>query len=376
MEQKKIWLATPHMSDEGYEKEYIAEAFDLNWITTLGKNVTEFESGLKQYSGASHVVAACSGTAALHLAVLLAGVGPGDLVFCQDLTFAASVNPAAYEKANLVFLDSEKDTWNLDPAALEKAIDQYGVPKAVVAVDLYGTPAKLQEITGLCTRYNTPLIEDAAEALGSTYDGVMCGLFGQYGAWSFNGNKIITTSGGGALITWTAEDAAHALKLATQAREPVAWYQHEEIGYNYRLSNISAGIGRGQLRVLDQRLARKREIFARYQELLAGLPLTFMPTPEGTNPNRWLTVVLLDADCGVTPNQVIDALAAENIETRNVWKPMHLQPVFRDCPFVSAGERPVSEDLFARGLCLPSGTNMTDAEQQRVCDALRRCFGA
>ena len=322
------------------------------------------------------MVAASSGTAALHLAVLLAGVGPGDLVFCQDLTFAASVNPAAYEKANLVFLDSEEDTWNLDPAALEKAIEQYGVPKAVVAVDLYGTPAKLSEITAICERYNIPLIEDAAEALGSTYNGVMCGLFGNYGAWSFNGNKIITTSGGGALVTRTEEDAAHALKLATQAREPVAWYQHEEIGYNYRLSNISAGIGRGQLRVLDRRLARKREIFARYQELLAGLPLCFPPTPTGTNPNRWLTVVLLDADCGVTPNQVIDALAAENIETRNVWKPMHLQPVFRGCPFVSAGERPVSEDLFARGLCLPSGTNMADAEQQRVCDALRRCFGA
>lgn len=248
MEQEKIWLATPHMSDEGYEKEYISEAFDQNWITTLGENVAEFERGLREYSGAKHVTALSSGTAALHLAVLLSGIRPGDLVFAQDLTFAASVNPAAAEKAGLVFLDSERNTWNLDPAALEKAIDEYGVPKAVIAVDLYGVPARLEEIAAICRRHGIVLIEDAAEALGSVYHGAMCGTCGDYGVWSFNGNKIITTSGGGALVSPTAEDAAHALKLATQAREPAAWYEHAEIGYNYRLSNICAGIGRGTAR--------------------------------------------------------------------------------------------------------------------------------
>ena len=376
MEQEKIWLATPHMSDEGYEKEYIAQAFDLNWVTTLGKNVTEFEAALKKYSGASYVTATASGTAALHLAVRLAGVQQGDPVFCQDLTFAASVNPAVYEKANLVFIDSERDTWNMDPAALERAIERYGIPKAVIVVDLYGIPAKLDEIAAICKKHGIVLIEDAAEALGSTYKGTVCGTFGDYGVWSFNGNKIITTSGGGALVTHAGEEAAHALKLATQAREPVPWYEHTEVGYNYRLSNICAGIGRGQMHVLEQRVQRKRELFAHYSELLSGLPVQFMPVPEETRCNSWLSVVLLDEDCGVTPDQVVEALAAENIECRRVWKPMHLQPVFRNYPFVSAGNEPVSEDLFERGVCLPSGTNMTDAQQERVCAALRRCLGA
>ena len=374
MGQEKIWLATPHMSDEGYEKAYIAEAFDLNWITTLGKNVHEFEQGLKLYGNAPHITATCSGTAALHLAVLLSGIKPGDLVFAQDLTFAASVNPAACEKANLVFLDSERDTWNLDPAVLEKAIELYGVPKAVIAVDLYGVPAKLGEIAAICKRHGITLIEDAAEALGSTYNGAMCGTFGNYGVWSFNGNKIITTSGGGALISPTAEDAAHALKLATQAREPVAWYEHTEIGYNYRLSNICAGIGRGQLHILDQHVAKKRAIFDYYRENLVNLPLAFLPFPNGTQPNCWLSVALLDKKCSVTPGDVIAALAAENIESRHVWKPMHLQPVFRDCPFVTLGDHSVSGDLFVRGICLPSDVNMTAEQQARVCAVLRRCF--
>lgn len=374
MEQKKIWLATPHMSDEGYEQQYIREAFDLNWITTLGKNVTEFEKGLCAFSGAQHVVATSAGTAALHLAVLLAGVGPGDLVFCQDLTFAASVNPAAYERAKLVFIDSEEDTWNMDPAALERAIQLYGVPKAVIAVDLYGTPAKWDELRSICSRHGTVLIEDAAEALGATYKGVQCGLFGDLGVWSFNGNKVITTSGGGALVTRTAEEAAHALKLATQAREPVAWYEHTEIGFNYRLSNISAGIGRGQLRVLPQRVAQKRAVYDRYVARLGGLPLDFMPTPEGTVPSRWLTVALLKENCGKKPNDIIDALASQNIESRNFWKPMHLQPVYSSFPFVSMETRPVSEMLFDRGICLPSGTNMTDEEQLRVCAVVRQAL--
>lgn len=374
MEQNKVWLASPHMSDEGYEKEYIAEAFDLNWITTLGKNVNEFERGLKEFSGSEHVTAVSSGTAALHLAVLLSGIQPGDLVFAQDLTFAASVNPAAYEKARLVFLDSERDTWNLDPAVLELAIERYGVPRALIVVDLYGIPAKLDEISAICKRHGIALIEDAAEALGSTYNGAMCGTFGTYGVWSFNGNKIITTSGGGALISPTAEGAAHALKLATQAREPAPWYEHTEVGYNYRMSNICAGIGRGQLHVLDRRVAQKQAIFERYQKSLADLPLEFLPSPAGTQPNRWLSAALLNKGCGVTPGEVIAALAAENIEARYVWKPMHSQPVFRDCPFVTAAEAPVSDDLFARGICLPSDTNMTAEQQNRVCAVLRRCF--
>ena len=267
-----------------------------------------------------------------------------------------------------MFIDSERETWNLDPDALKKAFELYGRPKAVVAVHLYGTPAKLDEISALCAEYGVPLIEDAAEALGSEYKGKKCGTFGKLAALSFNGNKIITTSGGGMLLCTDEADAKHALKLATQAREPFPWYEHEEIGYNYRMSNISAGIGRGQMRVLDERVHRKREIFAAYENAFAGLPLEMSPTLPDTRPNRWLSVALLDA---ASPETVIAALQSENIEARRVWKPMHMQPVFKANKFVKTSAEPVSDDLFARGVCLPSDTKMTDAELESVIEVVK-----
>ena len=366
---ERIFLASPHMG--GGEKKYIDLAFDTNWVAPLGANVTGFEEDLAAYTGAPAVVALSAGTAALHLAIVLAGVGPGDTVFCQDLTFSASVSPVLYQQARPVFLDSERDTWNLDPLLLRKAIELYGVPKALIAVHLYGNPAKMEEILTVCRQYGITFIEDAAEALGSEYAGKKCGALGDFGALSFNGNKIITTSGGGALLCRDKETAAHALKLATQAREPAAWYEHKEIGYNYRLSNISAGIGRGQMEVLEERLAQKRAICAYYKEELAGLPLTFQEPCGPAAPNRWLTAIQLDRNSGVTPAQVIGTLSEENIEARFVWKPMHLQPVFANAPFVSGGASVVSEDLFNWGVCLPSDTKMGPAELERVVKCLK-----
>lgn len=371
---KRVFLASPHMSDEGYELEYIKDAFNKNWIAPLGENVNEFEKAVKEYTGASNTVALSAGTAALHLAMILAGVGRGDTVFCQDLTFSASANPIAYVGAEAVYIDSERETWNMDPEALKKAFELYGKPKAVVVVHLYGTPAKMDEICAICKEHDVPLIEDAAEALGSDYKGRRCGTFGKFGALSFNGNKIITTSGGGMLLCENEDDAKHALKLATQAREPFPWYQHEEIGYNYRLSNISAGIGRGQMKVLDERVERKREICEAYEKAFADLPLTVSPCLPDCKANRWLSTFLLDADCGVTPTQVIETLQAENIEARHVWKPMHLQPVFADCRFVQTADTPVADDLFNRGVCLPSDTKMTAEEQQEVIRVVRKLF--
>lgn len=372
---KHIWLSSPHMSDEGFEKKYIESAFAKNWITTLGDNVREFEAGLKAYTNAESVVALSAGTAALHLAIKLAEVKQDDLVFCQDLTFAASVNPAIYEKAKVVFIDSEKDTWNLSPDALRKAIEMYGIPKVVIAVHLYGIPAKMKEICSICKEYGIVLIEDAAEALGSEYAGKKCGTFGEFGVFSFNGNKIITTSGGGALLCKKPEDAQHALKLATQAREPFPWYQHEEIGYNYRLSNICAGIGCGQLKVLETRIQQKRNIFQMYKEKLRGLPITFMPEPEGTVGNNWLSVILLESDCDVTANELIDALADADIESRNLWKPMHMQPVFENTGYVQVEEKSVAEELFIRGVCLPSDTKMTEEDLERICKVIWSALG-
>lgn len=370
----RMLLASPHMSDEGYELEYIHDAFRKNWIAPLGENVNEFEKAVGAYLGKGHPVALSAGTAALHLAMILAGVQPGDLVFCQSLTFSASANPVTYLGGKPVFIDSEGDTWNMDPAALKKAFELYGTPKAVVVVHLYGNPAKLEEITALCRAHNVPLIEDAAEALGSAYGGQKCGTFGELGVLSFNGNKIITTSGGGMLLCRTDAEAKHALKLATQARENAPWYQHEEIGYNYRMSNISAGIGRGQMKVLPLRVQQKQAIFARYSENLRGLPLTMQPKLPCAEPNRWLSAALLDADCGVRPTQMLARLNEENMEGRYLWKPMHLQPVFGDCAFVSASEMPVCEDLFARGVCLPSDTKMGMEDVDRVCQVIRGMF--
>jgi len=360
------------MSDAGYEMEYISDAFQKNWIAPLGENVNEFENAMKTYIGAQNAVALSAGTAALHLSMICAGVGRGDRVFCQDLTFSASANPITYVGAEPVFIDSERETWNMDPAALRKAIELYGIPKAVVVVHLYGNPAKMDAICEICDAYGIPLIEDAAEALGSEYRGRKCGTFGKYGILSFNGNKIITTSGGGMLLCKDEADAKHALKLATQAREPFPWYQHEEIGYNYRMSNICAGIGRGQMRVLEDRVRQKQAIYQRYRENLAGLPLTFQPVHETAN--CWLTAVLLDADCGVRPMDLIDTLGENNIESRPLWKPMHAQPVFSSANYVTAADSSVSDDLFSRGVCLPSDTKMSMDDVDRVCGVIRSIF--
>lgn len=374
MMDKRLLLASPHMSDEGYELEYINDAFRKNWIAPLGENVNEFEKAMCAYMGKGYPVALSAGTAALHLAMILADVKPGDTVFCQSLTFSASANPVTYCGAKPLFIDSERETWNMDPAALHRAFKLHDTPKAVVAVHLYGNPAKLDEIAAICRECNVPLIEDAAEALGSAYNGQKCGTFGNFGILSFNGNKIITTSGGGMLLCRTEEEAKHALKLATQARENAPWYQHEEIGYNYRMSNISAGIGRGQMKVLPLRVEQKQAIFARYSENLKSLPLTMQPKLDCAKPNRWLTVLLLDADCGVTPADMLGRLNEANIEGRHLWKPMNLQPIFADCPFVSVSEKPVCDDLFARGVCLPSDTKMSMDDVDRVCEVIRGMF--
>ncbi len=372
MPQDRILLASPHMCGE--EMNYIQQAFDTNWVAPLGENVTGFEADICRFTASPFAVALCAGTAALHLALIEAGVKAGDMVFCQSLTFSASTNPIAYLGAKPVFIDSELDTWNMDPAALRKAIELYGKPKAVMLVHLYGTPAKLAEIVSICEENGITLIEDAAEALGSFYHGQACGTFGTYGALSFNGNKIITTSGGGMLLCKTAEEAKHVLKLATQAREPAPWYQHEEIGYNYRLSNICAGIGRGQMTVLTKRVEKKREIFDRYRAAFADLPVSWAKEEPDSRANRWLSVMLLDADCGVTPTALLAALNEAGIEGRHMWKPMHMQPVFTDNPFVSAGNESVSELLFLRGVCLPSDTKMTPEQQQRVINCVRKLF--
>ena len=369
---ERILLASPHMSDEGYELEYIHDAFAKNWVAPLGENVNEFEKAMAAFLGEGSTVALSAGTAALHLSMILAGVKAGDMVFCQDLTFSASANPITYLGAEPVFIDSDRDTWNMDPAALEKAFALYGKPKAVVVVHLYGNPAKLDEICAICDKYGVPLIEDAAEALGSTYGGRKCGTFGKFGILSFNGNKIITSSGGGMLVCRDEHDAKHALKLATQAREAFPWYQHEEIGYNYRLSNICAGIGRGQMKVLPSRIEKKRAIFERYAENLKGLPLTLQP--ENGVSNRWLSVALLDENCSVSFMQVLDALNAANIEGRPVWKPMHAQPVFANAKFVSLEEKSVAMDLFERGVCLPSDTKMELSDVDRICDIIKSLF--
>lgn len=371
---KRIYLSSPHMSEEGYELHYIHDAFEKNWVAPLGENVTAFEKAVGAYLETGYTVALSSGTAALHLAMIEAGVGKGDMVFCQSLTFAACANAITYVGAEPVFIDSEEETWNLDPAALRRAIAMYGVPKAVLAVHLYGNPAKVAEIASICEEHGIIFIEDAAEALGSTYAGRKCGTFGSLSILSFNGNKIITTSGGGMLVCREEAHAKHALKLATQARENCSWYVHEEIGFNYRLSNISAGIGRGQLRVLDQRVAQKEAIFARYRENLANSPVQFQgQLPEAAS-NRWLAALVLNPDCAVTPAQILEVLLAEKIEARYMWKPLHSQPVFASSKYVTAGGRSVCDDLFRRGICLPSDTKMTMEDVDYVCDLIKSLF--
>lgn len=370
-----IYLASPHMSEEGYEQQYVKEAFDTNWIAPLGKNVNEFEKELAAYVGAKDAAALSAGSAALHLALKAAGVKAGDIVFCQDLTFSATANPIAYEKAIPVFIDSDYETWNMSPEALERAFEKYPDVKAVMPVHLYGLPANMDRIMEICKKHGVPVIEDAAESLGSLYHGQATGTFGDYGIFSFNGNKIITTSGGGMLVCNLPEEQAkeRIAKVrfwATQAREKARHYEHKEIGYNYRMSNIVAGIGRGQMKVLDQRIEQKRHIFAYYQEHLGDLEgLSFMPLHKNERANCWLSVIQLAPDCKVRPLDMIVALEKEDIETRPVWKPMHMQPVFADCDYIDNGK--VGESLFENGVCLPSDTKMTDEDLKRICTIIR-----
>ena len=375
MERKRIYLASPTM--HGEEQMFVQEAFDTNWVAPLGPNVDKFENEVAAYAGIGHAAALSSGTAAIHLAIKLAGVEAGDLVFVQSLTFSASVNPVCYEKAVPVFIDSEEDTWNMDPAALRAAFEKYPNPKAVIVVHLYGTPAKMDEIRAICKEHNVPLIEDAAESMSATYKGQMTGTFGDFGIFSFNGNKIITTSGGGMLVSEDGEAIKKARNLSTQARDNARFYLHSQIGYNYRMSNITAGIGRGQLIHLEEHKALKKEIYRQYSEAFADIPeITMNPLNPDGDANCWLSCMTIAEGCPVTPDEVMDALAVYNIESRPIWNPMHLQPVFAGCDFVQVKEgMSVSEDIFRRGLCLPSDIKNTEEDMQLIIQIVRGCFG-
>jgi len=373
--RQRIHLSPPHMS--GHERTLVQEAFDTNWIAPVGPHVDAFEREFCATVGASHAVALSSGTAALHLALLLQGVGPGDDVLVSTFTFAASVNPIVYLGARPVFMDSERTSWNMDPALLEAALAERASrgrrPKAVVVVHLYGQSADLDPIVEACARYDVPLVEDAAPAVGALYSGPAPGTFGRAGAFSFNGNKIITTAGGGMLVSDDAALIAHARKLATQARDPAPHYEHSEIGYNYRLSNVLAAIGRGQLMVLEERVAARRRNFDDYRRALGDIPgIDFAPEPPHGRHTRWLTCVTFDPDlCGTDRETVRLALEDENIESRPLWKPMHRQPAFAGCDYYGGS---VSDDLFAHGLCLPSGSDLTLDDVERVIEVIRRCI--
>lgn len=372
MSKERIFLSSPTM--HGEEQHFIKEAFDTNWVAPLGANVDGFEKEMAEYIGVGHAAACISGTSALHLAVKLAKVKQDDIVFCSDLTFAATVNPVTYEKAKQVFIDSEYETWNMDPEALRLAFKKYPQCKCVIVVNLYGVPAKLDEIKAICDENGAVLIEDAAESLSATYKGVQTGTFGKYNAISFNGNKIITTSGGGMLLSDDEEAIKKARFWSTQSRDPAPWYQHSETGYNYRMSNIVAGIGRGQLLHLDEHKELKRKIYNRYKEAFKDLPVTMNPYLECSDPNFWLSCMLIDRGCNVQFMDIINALADENIEGRPIWKPMHMHPLFEGHDFISAKEENVAEDIFSRGLCLPSDIKMTKEEQDRVISIIKKLF--
>lgn len=365
----------------GNEQKYINQAFETNWIAPLGPNVDAFEKEIAHYVGVNDAVAVSSGTAAIHLALSLLDVKKGDKVFCSTLTFVASANPIIYLGAEPVFIDSEPDTWNMSPQALETALCDAALegklPKAVIVVHLYGQSAKMDEIQSICNLYNIPIIEDAAESIGSSYKGKASGTLGKFGLYSFNGNKIITTSGGGMLVSDDVELLKHARFLATQAKDPALHYQHSKLGYNYRLSNILAGVGRAQLEILDERVEARRAIFHRYEQALSHIPgLQFMPELEETYSNRWLTALTIDKEVtGVSVEELLRALTEENIEARPVWKPLHLQPLFEGAHYYShqKGEN-VSERLFYNGICLPSGSNMTEEDQMRVIQCLTNVF--
>ena len=386
----KLWLSSPTMYGE--ERMYVKEAFDTNWVSTVGENIDQFEKNICKLVGCKYSVALASGTSALHLAVKLAGVKPDDKVFCTDLTFDATVNPVSYEHGKQIFIDSEYETWNMNPDALRKAFEIYPEVKVVIVANLYGVPAQLDEIKKICDEHNATLIEDAAESLGATYKGIQTGTFGKYNAISFNGNKIITTSGGGMLLTDDKDSADLARKWSTQSREPAPWYQHKDLGYNYRMSNITAGIGRGQLLHIDESINRKREIYFKYKEGLSDLPVKLNPYLECSKPNFWLSCLIIDKDamCSQSrddlnadyttekgkscPEEIRETLLKYNIESRPIWKPMHMQPIFSECDCVTVSENNVAEDIFARGLCLSSDIKMTDEQQQVVIDIIHKCF--
>lgn len=371
---EQVLLSTPHMGDA--EREFVEDAFRTNWIAPLGPNVDAFESEVAEKVSASRAVALSSGTAAIHLALRMLGVKQGDTVFCSTLTFVASVNPIMYQGAEPVLIDSDAESWNMSPQALERALEEAKragrLPKAVIVVCLYGQSADMDPIMEICARYGVDVVEDAAESLGATYKGKASGTFGRLGVYSFNGNKIITTSGGGMLITAEEELANQARFLATQARDPAPHYQHSTVGYNYRMSNILAGVGRGQLKVLDERVAARRRIFETYRTELASVTwLSWMPEPDWSYSTHWLSVCEVLPDAPVTAVDVIKRLADEFIEARPVWKPMHLQPVFQNFRYVQHSNHSVSDGLFERGICLPSGSNMSDIHLERVVEALR-----
>lgn len=392
MSKERIYLSSPHMSDEGYEQMYIKEAFDTNWIAPLGNNVDAFEKELAEMVGAKDAAALSSGTAAIHMALKAADVGAGDIVFCPTLTFSATANPITYVGATPVFIDSDLDSWNMSPKALEKAFDKYPDAKAVIVVHLYGLCAKMDEIMAICKKHKVVVIEDAAESLGSTYHGKWTGTFGDYGIFSFNGNKIITTSGGGMLVCNIEDDEKAKERIekvrfwSTQAREKARHYEHKEIGYNYRMSNVLAGIGRGQLKVLKERVEKKRFIYEHYKEALKDIEaISFMPMMEGTYSNCWLTCIQIDeSKTDVTPEMVMDALAKENIESRPIWKPMHMQVVFGKSVFIlREGVRIenkrkfavcMAESLYKQGICLPSDTKTTESDIRNICGMIRELF--
>lgn len=376
MDKKRIYLSCPTM--HGEEQKFIKEAFDTNWVAPLGPNVNAFEKEMSEYTGAAHASALSAGTAAIHLSLRILGIGEGDIVFCPSLTFSATCNPIIYEKATPVFIDSEEETWNMSPEALRRAFEKYPNPKAVMVVHLYGTPAKLDEIMEICKEHRVPLIEDAAESLSSTYKGKHTGTFGKIGIYSFNGNKIITTSGGGMLVSDEEEITKKATFLATQARDAARFYQHSQIGYNYRMSNIVAGIGRGQLLHLEEHKAIKKKIYQQYKEAFADIPeLAMNPLNKDGDANCWLSCVTIAKGCEVTPDMVMDALDKENAESRPIWKPMHLQPVFAEYDFITAdgGDNSVAEDIFTRGLCLPSDIKNTQEDMELIISTVRGCFG-
>ena len=390
--ESKVWLSSPTM--HGEELQYIQQAYETNWMSTVGENINVAERLACEKIGCKYAVGLSCGTAALHMAVKLAGVQPGDKVFCTDVTFAATVNPVLYEKAIPVFVDTERDTWNMDPVALEKAFALYPEVKVVIAVHLYGVPAKVDELRAICQKHGALLIEDAAESLGASYKGVQTGQFGTYSCISFNGNKIITGSSGGMLLTDDAAAADKVRKWSTQSREAAPWYQHEEIGYNYRMSNVIAGVVRGQFPYLEEHIAQKKAIYMRYKEAFRDLPITMNPyDAENSEPNFWLSCLLIkhEAMCNQSlgdtkaeyekqpgktcPMEILEKLAACNAEGRPIWKPMHMQPIYRDNPFVAAVDgEDVGMDIFQRGLCLPSDNKMTKQQQDTIIEIVRSCF--